>query len=48
MLLFAAPGWSQTALYDNGPDGNIGYYHVNFGSAVSNSFVLSQPAALRV
>jgi hypothetical protein len=46
MLWFAAPGWSQTALYDNGPDGNVGYYHVNFGSAVSNSFVLSQPAAI--
>ena len=46
MLLFAVPGRSQATLYDNGPDGNIGYYHVNFGSAVSNSFVLSQPATI--
>jgi len=46
MLVFAVPGRSQATLYDNGPDGNIGYYHVNFGSAVSNSFVLAQPATI--
>jgi hypothetical protein len=42
----AAPAVCQATLYDNGPDGNIGYYHVNFGSAVANSFVLTQPATV--
>jgi hypothetical protein len=38
--------WAQGTLYNNGPDGDAGYYHVNFGAAVSNSFVLSQPATV--
>jgi hypothetical protein len=42
----AVPAFCQATLYDNGPDGNIGYYHINFGSAVSDSFVLSQPATI--
>jgi len=45
-FLLALPCSGQDLLYDNGPDGNIGYYHVNFGSAVTNSFVLSQPATV--
>lgn len=45
-LMIVTPGWAQSMLYDNGPDGDIGYYHVNFGSAVSNSFVLSQAASI--
>ncbi len=36
----------QQTLYDNGPDGDIGYYHTNFGSVVTNSFVLRAPATL--
>ena len=44
--ILAVPSWAQAPVYDNGPDGDIGYYHVNFGSTVTNSFVLSQPAAL--
>jgi hypothetical protein len=47
MAVLAAPAAScQVTLYDNGPDGDIGYYHVNFGSAVANSFVLTQPATV--
>ena len=45
-VAFTLPGFAQTTLYDNGPDGNVGYYHVNFGSAAANSFVLQQPATL--
>lgn len=44
--MLAVPAIGQATLYDNGPDGNIGYYHVNFGSAVSNSFELAQPATI--
>lgn len=46
VFLAAVPGWTQATLYDNGSDGNVGYYHVNFGAAVSNSFMLSQPATV--
>lgn len=46
LILLAASGFGQTTLYDNGPDGDNGYYHVNFGSAVANSFALQQPATL--
>jgi hypothetical protein len=48
-VLFAAlslPAAGQQVLYDNGTDGNVGYYRVNFGAAVSNSFTLSQGASL--
>jgi hypothetical protein len=45
-VLSATPAACQTTLYNNGPDGDVGYYHVNFGSAVANSFVLTQPAML--
>jgi hypothetical protein len=43
-LLVALPAASQQVLYSNGPDGNVGYYQVNFGGAVANSFVLSRGA----
>jgi hypothetical protein len=47
MAVLAAPAAScQATLYDNGPDGDIGYYHVNFGSAVANSFVLTHAATV--
>ena len=46
VALYAAPALGQQTLYDNGPDGDLGYYHVNFGSAVTNSFTLSQAATL--
>jgi hypothetical protein len=47
MAVVAPPAAScQATLYDNGPDGDVGYYHVNFGSAVANSFVLTQPATV--
>jgi hypothetical protein len=47
MAVLGAPAAScQATLYDNGPDGDIGYYHVNFGSAVANSFVLTQAATV--
>jgi hypothetical protein len=42
--ILVVPAVAQATLYDNGPDGDIGYYHVNFGAAVSNSFMLPQPA----
>jgi len=42
----AVPAAGQQVLYNNGPDGNVGYYHVNFGAAVSNSFTLSRGASL--
>jgi len=40
------PALGQETLYNNGPDGENGYYHVNFGSVVTNSFTLSAPATL--
>lgn len=45
-FVLVATGFSQTTLYNNGPDGDIGYYHVNFGSAVANSFILTQAATV--
>lgn len=42
--LLATPAFAQVVLYNNGPDGNIGYYHANFGSVVANSFTLSEAA----
>jgi len=45
-LLFAATAVGQQTLYNNGPDGDVGYYHVNFGSVVTNSFELSQAATI--
>lgn len=45
-FLLALPCSGQMVLYDNGQDGNDGYYHVNFGSAVTNPFVLSRPASV--
>ena len=41
-----APALSQQVLYNNGPDGDIGYYHVNFGAAVTNSFTLPNAATI--
>jgi hypothetical protein len=40
------PAQGQTVLYNNGPDGNVGYYHVNFGAEVTNSFTLRTGASL--
>ncbi len=45
-VFLAVPALGQQTLYDNGPDGDVGYYHVNFGSVVANSFQLSQPATI--
>jgi len=44
--LVSTPAFGQVTLYDNGPDGDIGYFHVNFGSAVTNSFTLSEAAEI--
>lgn len=45
-ITVAVPAVGQQVLYNNGPDGNVGYYRVNFGAAVSNSFTLSRGASL--
>src|SRR5579863_2846186 len=37
---------AQNVLYNNGPDGNVGYYGVNFGAATTNSFALPRAATL--
>lgn len=44
--VIAAPARAQNTLYNNGPDGNVGYYRVNFGAVTTNSFAL--PNAARV
>ena len=44
--LLTASASGQQILYDNGPDGDSGYYHVNFGSAVTDSFTLTAPATI--
>ena len=46
VALLAAPAVAQQTLYNNGADGDVGYYAVNFGSAVTNSFELSQAATI--
>src|SRR5271169_3299872 len=46
LLLLVTPGFAQSLLYDNGPDADIGYYGVNFGVETTNSFFLSQEAAV--
>ncbi len=45
-LAFTLPAAAQGVLYDNGPDGNVGYYHVNFGAVVTNSFILPTGATV--
>jgi hypothetical protein len=40
------PAVSQEVLYNNGPDGDVGYYHVNFGAVATNSFNLSTSATI--
>jgi len=45
-VAFALPAAAQDVLYNNGPDGNVGYYHVNFGAVLANSFTLSSAATL--
>ena len=45
-LALALPAAGQDTLYDNGPDGNSGYYHVNFGAITTNSFSLPGGATL--
>jgi len=50
LLVLAAfctsPAVAQQTLYDNGPDGDVGYYDVNFGAVVTNSFSLSSGATV--
>ena len=46
LLLFATPAFTQNVLYDNGPDADSGYYWVNCGAQTTNSFFLSQGAAV--
>jgi len=46
VVLLAVPAIAQQTLYNNGADGDVGYFHVNFGSAVTNSFELSQAATI--
>lgn len=45
-LALGLPATAQETLYNNGPDGDVGYYHVNFGAVVTDSFALSQPATI--
>jgi len=45
-LTAALPACAQDMLYNNGPDGDVGYYHVNFGAVVVNSFVLTRDATV--
>jgi hypothetical protein len=45
-LFFATPVFAQNVLYDNGPDAEVGYSWVNFGAETTNSFFLSQEAAV--
>lgn len=45
-IAFALPAVAQDVLYDNGPDGDVGYYQVNFGAVVTNSFTLAAPATV--
>lgn len=40
------PARAQTVLYSNGPDGNVGYYRVNFGAVTTNSFALPRAATI--
>jgi len=42
----STPAFGQETLYNNGPDGDIGYFHVNFGSVVTDSFTLSEAATI--
>ncbi len=47
LLLCTAATAADSILYTNGPDpGNIGYWAINNGSAVSNSFTLSTAATI--
>lgn len=45
-IAFVPPAVAQDVIYDNGPDGDVGYYQVNFGALVTNSFTLSAPATI--
>lgn len=42
----AVPARAQNVLYNNGPDGDVGYYGVNFGAATTNSFALPRAATI--
>ena len=46
IALRTTPAVAQQNLYNNGADGDVGYYHVNFGSAVTNSFELPRAATI--
>ena len=45
-VAFTLPALGQDTLYNNGPDGNSGYFHVNFGAITTNSFSLPNSATL--
>lgn len=48
LLLCTSIVAADTLLYSNGPDpGDIGYWPINHGSAVSNSFTLTRAATIR-
>ncbi|HUI85021.1 MAG TPA: hypothetical protein VL240_12400 [Candidatus Binatia bacterium] len=46
VCLLVMPAAAQLILYNNGPDAGIGYSHINFGAATSDSFTLSRAATL--
>ncbi|HZP25415.1 MAG TPA: hypothetical protein VFB04_18380 [Terriglobales bacterium] len=46
MLSVGVSARGQVILYNNGPDGNDGYYQTSFGAVVTNSFNLSADAIL--
>jgi hypothetical protein len=46
VLALSLPAIAQETLYNNGPDGDVGYYHVNFGAVVTDSFTLSEAASI--
>ena len=49
LLLCASAFASDTIVYSNGPDpGDIGYWAINHGDAVTNSFTLSAPTTIHV
>jgi hypothetical protein len=49
LLLCASVFATDTIVYSNGPDpGDIGYWAINHGDAVTNSFTLSAPTTIHV
>ena len=49
LLLCASAFATDTMVYSNGPDpGDIGYWAINHGDAVTNSFTLRAPTTIHV